>query len=259
MRLTQILIHTLREDPADAEIPSHRLLARGGYIVKIAAGIYSYSPLMWRVIKKVYNIVREELDREDAQEVMLPIMQPKELWVSSGRQQLQAAAGQPLPDPGQVPRRDPAALRTDARSRVHHDGRVLVRCRRGGPRRVVRRWTGLPGGSSNGGVEFTVVQADAGAIGGAAAARSSWCSPTPARTRSSTARSGYAANVEKADAEGRGGRPTVARRATLEKHETPDVRTVEQLQEFFDLPAEVDGQDRALRGRPTPSTRRSSR
>ena len=79
MRFSQILINTLREDPSDAEIPSHRLLARGGYIVKTAAGLYSYSPLMWRVIKKFFAIVREELDREGAQEMMLPMMQPKEL------------------------------------------------------------------------------------------------------------------------------------------------------------------------------------
>ncbi|MHC4895696.1 MAG: proline--tRNA ligase, partial [Planctomycetota bacterium] len=85
MRLSQLLIHTLREDPADAEIPSHRLLARCGYIVKVAAGIYTYSPLMWRTLKKMANIIREEFDRVGAQEMMMPIMHPKELWVSSGR------------------------------------------------------------------------------------------------------------------------------------------------------------------------------
>ena len=85
MRLSQILISTLREDPADAEIPSHKLLARAGLIVKIAAGVYTFSPLMWRVVRKFAQIVREELDREGANEVMLPIVQPKELWVASGR------------------------------------------------------------------------------------------------------------------------------------------------------------------------------
>ncbi len=85
MRLSQILISTLRDDPSDAEIPSHKLLARGGFIVKIAAGVYTFSPLMWRVVKKFAQIVREELDRHGAQEVMLPIIQPKELWQKSGR------------------------------------------------------------------------------------------------------------------------------------------------------------------------------
>ena len=74
MRLSQILIQTLREDPSDAEIPSHKLLARAGFIVKTAAGVYTYSPLMWRVVKKFAQIVREELDREGANEVMLPII-----------------------------------------------------------------------------------------------------------------------------------------------------------------------------------------
>ena len=57
MRLSQLLIATLREDPADAEIPSHKLLARGGFIVKIAAGVYTFSPLMWRVVKNMYDKV----------------------------------------------------------------------------------------------------------------------------------------------------------------------------------------------------------
>ena len=60
MRLSQILISTLREDPADAEIPSHKLLARGGFIVKTAAGVYTYAPLMWRVVRKFAQIVRED-------------------------------------------------------------------------------------------------------------------------------------------------------------------------------------------------------
>ena len=71
MRLSKTPLGTLREDPADADVPSHRLLARAGLIHKIAAGIYSYSPLMWRVIKKIKNIVREELDREGGQEILM--------------------------------------------------------------------------------------------------------------------------------------------------------------------------------------------
>ena len=84
-RLSKLHVYTLREDPADAEVPSHRLLARAGMIVKVAAGIYVYGPLMWRTLRKVAQIVREEMDRQGAQEVLLPILQPKELWVESGR------------------------------------------------------------------------------------------------------------------------------------------------------------------------------
>ncbi len=85
MRLSQMLFVTLREDPAEAEIPSHKLLVRAGYIRRIAAGVYAYLPLMWRVLKKVSQIVREEMDATGAQECLLPQMQPAQLWQESGR------------------------------------------------------------------------------------------------------------------------------------------------------------------------------
>ncbi|WP_354634627.1 proline--tRNA ligase [Planktothricoides raciborskii] len=85
MRLSQMLFVTLREDPAEAEIPSHKLLVRAGYIRRIAAGVYAYLPFMWRVLKKVSQIVREEMDATGAQECLLPQMQPAQLWQESGR------------------------------------------------------------------------------------------------------------------------------------------------------------------------------
>lgn len=85
MRLSQMLFVTLREDPAEAEIPSHKLLLRAGYIRRIASGVYAYLPLMWRVLKKVSQIVREEMDATGALECLLPQMQPAELWQESGR------------------------------------------------------------------------------------------------------------------------------------------------------------------------------
>ncbi|MEY2977851.1 MAG: proline--tRNA ligase [Prochlorotrichaceae cyanobacterium] len=85
MRLSQMLLVTLREDPAEAEIPSHKLLLRAGYIRRIASGIYAYLPLMWRVLRKVSQIVREEMDATGAQECLLPQLQPSELWQESGR------------------------------------------------------------------------------------------------------------------------------------------------------------------------------
>ncbi len=85
MRLSQMLFVTLREDPAEAEIPSHKLLLRAGYIRRIGSGIYTYLPLMWRVLKKVSQIVREEMDATLAQECLLPQLQPAELWQESGR------------------------------------------------------------------------------------------------------------------------------------------------------------------------------
>ena len=85
MRLSQMLFVTLRENPAEAEIPSHKLLLRAGYIRRIGSGIYAYLPLMWRVLKKVSQIVREEMDATGAQECLLPQLQPADLWRESGR------------------------------------------------------------------------------------------------------------------------------------------------------------------------------
>ena len=85
MRLSTALVVTQRADPAEAEVPSHRLLVRAGYIQKIASGIYVYSPLMWRTLRKISNIVREEMDRAGGAEMMMPIVQPRDIWDESGR------------------------------------------------------------------------------------------------------------------------------------------------------------------------------
>ncbi len=85
MRLSQMLFVTLRDDPADAEIPSHKLLLRAGYIRRIGSGLYAYLPLMWRVMQKVSQIVREEMNATGAQECLLPQLQPADLWKESGR------------------------------------------------------------------------------------------------------------------------------------------------------------------------------
>ena len=85
MRYTQLLIPTMKEDPADAQVVSHKLMVRAGMIRKVAAGIYNYLPLGLRVIQKVSNIVREEMNRAGAQEILMPMVQPAELWQESGR------------------------------------------------------------------------------------------------------------------------------------------------------------------------------
>src|SRR5574341_1016034 len=85
MRTSQLLIPTLREDPGEAETVSHRLLLRSGMIRKVAAGIYTYLPLGLRVLRKIEAIVREEMNRAGAQEVLMPIASPAELWRETGR------------------------------------------------------------------------------------------------------------------------------------------------------------------------------
>ncbi|KRE85416.1 proline--tRNA ligase [Rhodanobacter sp. Soil772] len=85
MRLSQFHLATVKEVPADAEIASHRLMLRAGMIRKLASGLYTWSPLGLRVLRKVENIVREEMDRAGAIEMLMPSVQPKELWEETGR------------------------------------------------------------------------------------------------------------------------------------------------------------------------------
>ncbi len=85
MKMSKLFVQTLRENPSDAEVVSHKMLARAGYIKKLTSGVYSYMPLMWRVLKKIENIVRDEMDKAGAQELLMPFVQPKELWEESGR------------------------------------------------------------------------------------------------------------------------------------------------------------------------------
>jgi len=272
MRLSQILIQTLREDPSDAEIPSHKLLARAGFIVKTAAGVYTYAPLMWRVVKKFAQIVREELDREGANEVMLPIIQPKELWQSSGRWDRYVGDGimftlkdRKGSDMCLGPTHE--EVMTDfVSSQVNSYKPLPVNCYQIQDkfRDEIRPRFGLMRGREfimmdaysfdadkqgldvayqkmrdaycrifeRCGVDYTVVQADSGAIGGAGSEEFMVIADSGEDAILFCRESGYAANVEKAtsrlpDAPD-GGAP-----APLEKHETPDVKTVAQLEQFF--------------------------
>ena len=85
MRASRFFVSTLKEAPADAEVASHRLMLRAGLIKKLGAGIYSYMPMGLRVIRKVEAIVREEMNRAGAVELVMPVVQPAELWQETGR------------------------------------------------------------------------------------------------------------------------------------------------------------------------------
>ncbi|MPL60670.1 Proline--tRNA ligase [bioreactor metagenome] len=85
MRASQLYAPTLRETPAEAEVVSHQLMLRAGMLRKAAGGVYTYLPLAWRVLRKIEAIVREEMDAKGGQELLMPIMQPAELWLESGR------------------------------------------------------------------------------------------------------------------------------------------------------------------------------
>ena len=85
MRLSQMYMKTLREVPNEAEIPSHVLLLRTGMIRKLASGVYGFLPLGWRSLRKIEEIIRQEMDRAGAQEILMSAIQPAELWEESGR------------------------------------------------------------------------------------------------------------------------------------------------------------------------------
>src|SRR5207237_6701764 len=85
MRWSQTFIPTLKETPADAEIPSHKLLLRAGLIRKLTGGLYTFLPLGLRALRKIEQIVREEMNRAGALELMMPALQPTEIWKQSGR------------------------------------------------------------------------------------------------------------------------------------------------------------------------------
>ena len=168
-RQSQLFIPTLREAPADAEAVSHKLLVRGGYIRQVSTGVWTFLPLGWRVHQKVVEIIREEQDAiggagdaharphpvrvvgGDGQDVDSRALPPRGPHRASlhppvdargdrdvsraGDPELPATAADALPLLGQGSRRAPAARRASPRARVHHEGCVLVRPRRGGPGR----------------------------------------------------------------------------------------------------------------------------
>ena len=85
MRASELFIPTLREDPGDAEAASHRLLVRGGFVRQVAAGLWTFLPLGWRVHRKAEQIVREEMNAIGGQEMFMPVVTPAELWQTTGR------------------------------------------------------------------------------------------------------------------------------------------------------------------------------
>ena len=161
MRMSQLFSQTLREAPAEAEIASHQLLLRAGFIRQLAAGIFSYLPLAQRALTKIENIMREEMNAIGGQEITMPVVHPAEIWQETGRwyqigaemgrfkdgtgrdmvlamtheevvadlvrrevQLLPPAAAPDLPHPDQVARRPAPARRADPRARVHHEGQL---------------------------------------------------------------------------------------------------------------------------------------
>jgi prolyl-tRNA synthetase len=275
-RLSQLLLVTLREDPADADVPSHRLLARGGFIVRIAAGIYAYTPLMWRTLRKVAQIVREEMDRAGAQEIMMPILQPSELWQESGRWNRYLADGIMfhLKDKkGALLCLGPTheeVVTTIVKKTVGSYKQLPVNLYQIQDkfRDEIRPRFGLMRGREfimkdaysfdvdaaglevsyrkmdlayrrifeRCGLAFTAVEADAGAIGGSGSQEFMVTAETGEDAILHCASCGYAANVEKAASRAPAAPPAGGQKA-MSRVATPGIRTVEQLVELFRMPA----------------------
>src|SRR5215469_14175197 len=85
VRASQLFLPTLRDAPSDAEALSHKLLVRGGFIRQVSAGLWTFLPLGWRVHRRVEQVIREELDAIGAQEMLMPVLTPAELWETTGR------------------------------------------------------------------------------------------------------------------------------------------------------------------------------
>ncbi|MFC2303303.1 MAG: hypothetical protein ACFNLE_05745, partial [Rothia aeria] len=113
LRLSNLFVRTLREDPVDAEVASHKLLVRAGYIRRAAPGVYTWLPLGLRVLRKVENVVREEMNAIGAQEVLFPALLPREPYEATNRWEeygdnlfrLQDRKGKPLLEPSPEPHR----------------------------------------------------------------------------------------------------------------------------------------------------------
>lgn len=278
MRWTKTLIPTLKEDPSDAEVVSHKLLVRAGFIRQVSRGIYDYFPLALRVIRKIERIVREEMDLAGAQELLLPICSPAELWQESGRWEMYGKELLRFKDRHE---RD-FCLGPTHEEIVTDLVRRSVRSYRELPfnlyqiqtkfRDEVRPRFGLMRGReftmkdaysfhadvddcrreydnmvqtykrifTRCGLRFRPVEADTGAIGGSASHEFQVLAESGEDAIVSCSRCDYAANVEKAEVKARlpAGRSIAEESPPLQKVSTPGKKSVAEVAEFLKLPAE---------------------
>ena len=265
MRLSRFHLHTTKETPADAELASHRLMLRAGMIRKLAAGLYTWSPLGLRVLRKVEAVVREEMDRAGALELQLPTIQPRELWEETGR--WEKFGGQLL----KIKDRKDAeycysptaeeAVTDFARQelgsyrqlpvnfyQIHSKFRDEIRPRFGIMRAreflmkdaysfhlddacLAREYENMKAAYirvfTRLGLQFRAVQADSGAIGGDASQEFHVLAESGEDALAFSTGSDYAANVETAQAAAPGPRPAAAE--TLRKLDTPTQKTCEDV------------------------------
>ena len=274
MRASQFYISTLKEAPADAEIVSHKLMMRAGFIKKLSAGIYNYMPIGLRVIRKIENIIREEMNRAGAVELSMPIVQPAELWQETGRFDkmgdellrfkdrhqrdfvMQPTSEEVITD---IVRQDLRSYRQlpknlyQIQTKFRDERRPRFGIMRGREftmkdaysfhkdfEDLKREYQNMFRAYSNMftrlGLEFRAVAADTGAIGGTGSHEFHVIAETGEDAIAYNPDSEYAANVELAEALA----PAIARpvpSAALEKIHTPGAKTIEQLAAFLKIDA----------------------
>jgi prolyl-tRNA synthetase len=274
MRLSKAHIPTLKEAPAEAEIPSHILMVRGGYLRKVAAGVYSFLPIGWRVIQKISRIIREEMNQAGAQEVLLPTVIPAELWQESGRweqygEQLLRFKDRKGADFVIGPTHEESIVdlvRGDVRSyrqlplnlfQIQTKFRDELRARAGlmrgrefimkdsysfhatdedAKREYQNMYDTYTRIFTRCGLAFRAVEADTGAIGGSLSHEFQVLTETGEDALLACDSCSYAANVEEAKA-----RPPVdatPATATIEKISTPGKKTIEEVTAFLGLKAD---------------------
>ena len=268
MRWSNTFIPTLRDDPADAEAVSHKLLVRAGLIRQLSAGIYSILPLGWRVCRKIESLIRDEMDRIGAQEFRLPAMHPAELWQRSGRwavmgdemfrlkdrrggdlclgmtheevftddrdrsAHLPRAAADLVPAPDQVPRRAAPQIGPASRARVRDEGLLLARSRRSRSRpRLQAALRCVPPIFERCGLAPLAVEGTSGAMGGSESIEFMVASDAGEDWVASCGACGYAANLEKATSR-LDATTDAPGPAEPEAFATPGVRSIEDLANF---------------------------
>jgi len=270
MRMTNLLVPTLREVPSEAEIKSHQLMLRAGYIRRLAAGIYSYLPLGLKSLKKVENIIREEMNRAGAQELLMPALLPAEAYQASGRWEVFGPSMFKLKDRNdrdfclgptheelftetvinevrsykeypltlyqiQTKYRDEARPRFGlmrGREFIMKDAYSFDRDEKGLDESYKKMYDAYCRIFTRLGLDFTVVDADSGAMGGSGSQEFMVKSPVGEDGIAYCDACGYAANYEKA--------PCLPTKKdypegdlALEKVETPNAHTIEELVGFF--------------------------
>ncbi|NSL55595.1 proline--tRNA ligase [Uliginosibacterium aquaticum] len=274
MRASQFYISTLKEAPADAEIVSHKLMMRAGFIKKLSAGIYNYMPMGLRVIRKIENIIREEMNRAGAVELSMPIVQPAELWQETGRFDkmgdellrfkdrhqrdfvMQPTSEEVITD---IVRQDLRSYRQlpknlyQIQTKFRDERRPRFGIMRGREftmkdaysfhkdfEDLKREYQNMFGAYSSIftrlGLEFRAVAADTGAIGGTGSHEFHVIAETGEDAIAYNPDSEYAANVELAEAVSPA-TPRPAPSAALTKIHTPGAKTIEQLAAFLKIDA----------------------